>query len=127
MAIFTGMVLQAEGQTQIYEQSLDISWPEAAQDVASVTHGYVGVAMGPQQCVIQISNTVLAAQARFDFQKNWREGAEVNIRCFQLGDDKALQGRFIVKTCSLGTGNPGAPTIENATLTSVGTPAPIFE
>lgn len=127
MALFTGMVLQVENQTEIYGQSLDIQWPDSSTDVESVTHGNVGTAPGPDQCMINASNAVLAAHARFDWQKAWRDKAEVNVRCFQLGDDRVLEGTFMVREVSLGTGAPGSPTLESLRLASVGAPAPIFE
>lgn len=128
MALFTAMVLQVNGNTEIYNQSLDIDFPESSTDVDSVTHGPAGVAPGPQRTMVSASNAILASQSRFDWQKAWREYAEIDIRIFQLGSSKSLNGTFICKSVKLGTSGPGAPTLESLALSSTDPgKAPIFE
>lgn len=126
MALYPQMVVWADGAVVFYNQSIEVDQPDNDADVDTVLGGRSGVAPGPDVTVINLTNAVSKAGADYNWELAKRNRAEIEIKCQQISSLKVLKGKFLCRSFNQ-SGGTGAPVIQTLTLSSIGTPAPIFE
>lgn len=124
--IYPPMVIWVEGGLIYQNQSIEVDQPDNDADVDTVVGGRQGVAPGPDVTLVNITNAVPKAGADFDWETAKRNRAPVELKCQQIGSTKKLKGQFLVRSFNQ-TGGSGAPVLQSLALSSLGTPAPIFE
>lgn len=118
--------MHVNGTLMFQNQDLDIDIPDNATDVPTIAGGMQGVAPGPGQTSISITNAIPRAGFDFDFAEAKENFAELDIKVQQLGNPKTLKGRFLVRGWN-GKTSSGNPFIETMRITSVGPLAPRFK
>lgn len=123
---FTPCLIYINGQLEFYSQTLGWDQPDPDENVATIPGGIIGVAVGPDQTIINLKNVIPRSGRKINYQKLRRAREEISVRMVQIGNQETLEGRFLVGNVS-GESASGSPTIESLTLKSVGSPAPIWE
>lgn len=120
------MFVVADGVLAFQNTSIDVDQPDNDTDVQTIPGGQQGSAPGPDVTMISISNAIPKAGADYNWELAKRNRTEVNILCQQIGNTKKLKGKFRVKSYKKSTA-VGQPTTESIEMSSLGSPAPIFE
>lgn len=124
--LYPPMIVWADGILIYQNQSLEIDQPDSDTDVDTVPGGRQGIARGPAVTTITATNAVPKDGADYNWELAKRNAAEIEVKCQQVGSPKVLKGKFLCRSFNQ-TGGTGQPTLQNITLSSVGTVAPIFE
>jgi hypothetical protein len=120
------MVVFADGILLFQNQTVEVEEPNNDADVDTIPGGRTGVAPGPDVTNVSVTNAVPKAGAEYDWEKRKRERATVELMVQQIGSSKKMKGTFLVRSFSQSS-SAGAPVLQNITLSSLGSPAPIFE
>jgi len=126
MALYPNMVLFADGILIFQNQSLEVDEPDNDADVDTVPGGRQGVAPGPDVTMVTCTNAVPKDGADYNWELAKRNRSEIEVKCQQLGSSLVLKGKFLCRSFNQ-TGGTGAPVLQNISLSSIGTQAPIFE
>jgi len=124
--LYPNMVLFADAILIFQNQSLEVDQPDNDADVDTVCGGRQGVAPGPDVTMITATNAVPKSGPDYNWELAKRNRTEIEVKCQQIGSTKMLKGKFLCRSFNQ-TGGTGAPVLQNITLSSVGTQAPIFE
>ncbi len=120
------MVVFCEGILIFHNQQVQVEMPDNDADVSTIPGGMLGVSPGPDQTIVTLTNALPQAGSDFNFQEAKRNRTPVAVKVIQVGSSESMKGKFLVREYSAG-GGAGDPVIGTLKLTSVGSPAPIFE
>lgn len=126
MALYPQMVCWADGILVFQNQEIEVDQPDNDADVDTVAGGRQGVAPGPDVTTISITNAIPKAGADYKWELAKRNRTEVEFKVQQIASSLILKGTFLVRSFTQ-RGGAGQPVLESINLSSIGTPAPIFE